>query len=87
MARVPPFTHLSLQFEGARAEVLDLNPEEVRLLREALFDEALSERLLQTINLAENRFLRDVALETRSVSAHARLAALAEHADALIARG
>lgn len=87
MARVPPFTLLSLQYEGARTEVLDLDPEEARLLRETLFDATLTERLLQTINLAENRFLRDVPLEARSVSAHARLAALAERARPLSARG
>jgi hypothetical protein len=80
MARVAPFTILSLQREGAAPPVLDLDAAEERLLRERLFDDAFSERLLHTINLSENRFLRDVALEARSVSAHARLAALAERA-------
>lgn len=87
MARVAPFTLVSLQFQGEKAEVLELDPEEARLLRETLFDEALTERLLQTINLAENRFIRDVPLEARGVSAHARLAALADRAGPLSARG
>lgn len=80
MARVAPFTLLSLQFEADRAEVLDLDPEEVELLRGRLFGEGLDEALLHRINLAENAFLRDVALDVRAVSAHARLAAHAERA-------
>jgi hypothetical protein len=76
MARVAPFTIVSVQLEGADPPVLELDAEEERLLREGLFDADLPERLLQTINLAENRFLRDLPLDARGVSAHARLAAL-----------
>lgn len=78
MARVRPFTILSLQYEGATVQVLDLDPEEARLLQDTLFDAELPERHLHRINLAENIFLRDMPLDARSVSAHARLAALAE---------
>lgn len=75
MARVAPLTILSVQPETG-ASFLDLNAQERQTL-ETLFDDAFSERLLQRINLAENRFLRSVSLEARGVSAHARLAALA----------
>jgi hypothetical protein len=93
MARVAPLTFVSLQYApGAAGECgggvfLEPDPEESRILREELFAEGLDERLLQRINLAENRFLRDHALETSAVSAHARLAAMAEARGLLSARG
>ncbi|MEM9049020.1 MAG: hypothetical protein AAGC92_09895 [Pseudomonadota bacterium] len=78
MARVAPLTILSVQPE-TRPSFLNLDAQERATLK-ALFDEALSERLLQRVNLAENRFIRSVAFEARGVSAHARLAALATEA-------
>jgi hypothetical protein len=88
MARVTPFTIVSVQHEAAAAAFLDLDDAEAALVREGLFDGELTERLLQRINLAENRFLRSVALDARAVSAHARLAALADRmAPTLSGRG
>ncbi len=88
MARVAPFSLVSIQIEGPAPAVLDLDPAEQHLLRENLFAGDLTERLLQRINLADNRFLRGVALDARSVSAHARLAALDDRETArLTARG
>lgn len=81
MARVPPFTIVSLQYEGPRGPaVLDPDPFEAALMVEGVFGDGIDERLLQRINLAENRFLRSVSIDVRSVSAHARLAALADRA-------
>ncbi|MEM8741951.1 MAG: hypothetical protein AAGE13_10705 [Pseudomonadota bacterium] len=78
MARVTPLTILSVQPEEG-ASFLDLSAPERALLMD-LFDDVLSERRLQRINLAQNTFLRAVAFEARAVTAHARLAALAAEA-------
>lgn len=79
MARVAPFTIVSLQYEGPEgAAVLEPDAAEAALMVDGVLGDGLDERLLQRINLAENRFLRAVSLDARSVSAHARLAALAE---------
>ena len=76
MARVEPLTFVSVQSEGAVRAFLELDEAERSFLRETLFVEPFDERTLLKINLAENRFLRSIALEAGSVSAHARLAAL-----------
>ncbi|SLN18036.1 hypothetical protein [Roseisalinus antarcticus] len=70
----PPLTYVSVQSEDG-PEVLDLAPEERQILRDTLFQPPLDERRLHTINSAQNVFLRDVALDARGVSAHARLSA------------
>ena len=81
LARVSPLTFLSVQVEGPtageRPVLLDLTEQERAMLAEGLFGEGVDERLLQRINLADNTFLRDVRLEARAISAHARLMALA----------
>lgn len=77
MARVTPLTLVSVQVDTPAPAVLDLDAEEVALIEQTLFDAALDEALLHRINLSENTFLRDLPLEARSVSAHARLAAMA----------
>ena len=83
LARVPLLTLVSVQQEpevpGKPPVLLDLDAEERETLRARLFgDEAgLDEATLHRINQAENRFLRQVTLEARSVSAHARLMAMA----------
>lgn len=77
MARVAPFTLVSLQAEGRGAPVLELDAGERTLLATGLFDAELTERRLQRINQAENVFLRAECLDARSLSAHARMAALA----------
>lgn len=76
MARVPPLTLLSVQVPGDPGTVLELDAQEAAAL-EGLFDADLTERKLQTINLSLNEFRREFLLEARSVSAHARMAALA----------
>jgi hypothetical protein len=77
MARVTPLTLVSVQVDTPAPAVLDLDAEETAMLTDGLFDETIPEALLHRINLAENTFLRDLPLEARSVSAHARLAAMA----------
>lgn len=87
MWRAPPLTLISVQRppregggdggEEGEFGFLDLDSAEKTLLETSLFDEALTERLLHRINMAQSTSVRSISLETRSVSAHARLAALA----------
>lgn len=75
LARVAPLTYVSVQAE-AGPQVLRLSPEEEKLIRDILFEAPLDERLLQRVNLMENEFLREARIDTRTVSAHARMEAL-----------
>jgi hypothetical protein len=77
LARVPPLTLLSVQIEDGDLRILELAREERAALHEALFDDDLTERLLLRVNLSEHQFLRETVLDTTTVSAHARLAAMA----------
>ena len=78
LRRITPLTMISVQVEGAdRAYVLDLTAEERAMLADGLFDEVLPETLLLRINLTENEFLRSSALDPATISAHARLLAMA----------
>lgn len=82
MARTPPLTLVSVQLDGPEPAVLDLDADERAALVDDLFDAAFDDALLHRINLSQNSFLRSVALDARSVSAHARLDALAARAGA-----
>ncbi|ARE40833.1 hypothetical protein RGUI_2692 [Rhodovulum sp. P5] len=77
LARIPPVTIVSLQTAEPEPTVLDMDEEEVALIHETLFDDEFTEQRMHITSLALGRFLHDVVLEARSVSAHARLAALA----------
>lgn len=79
-ARVPPLTLISVLHEGDRVQILDLDPDESDLLARTLFPGPKDERALHLANLAEAVQLRLFALEPATISAHARLAALAERA-------
>lgn len=72
--RLPPLTYVSVQSDVG-PEVVKLDATERAIIREALFQGKLTERLLQRINQSEGVFLRDVTFDARGVSAHARLAA------------
>ncbi|NCO86597.1 MAG: hypothetical protein GW886_08220 [Rhodobacterales bacterium] len=74
LGRLPPLTYVSVQSEDG-PEVVALDPSERAQIAAALFQPPLDERLLHRINQAEDVFLRDVVLDARQVSAHARLAA------------
>lgn len=71
---LPPLTYVSVQSEDG-PQVLDLTEVEQQVLRDTLFQPPLTARILHQINLSQNVFLRDITLEARQVSAHARLAA------------
>jgi hypothetical protein len=74
LRRLTPLTYVSIQADDP-PRVLDLDPEEVAFLRGALFAGGLTERALHEANTAEDDFLREVELQARGISAHARLAA------------
>jgi hypothetical protein len=75
LARVSPLTLVSVQSGTPEPHVLALDAEERRILQETLFDADLTERMLHAANLREDKVIREVRIETRGVSAHARLAA------------
>jgi hypothetical protein len=75
MARVAPLTLVSVQSEDGPA-LLRLSADEEALIRDSLFLPPLTERSLHRINLAADEQLRDIALDLRAISAHARLAAM-----------
>ncbi|MGP1357141.1 hypothetical protein [Roseicyclus sp.] len=75
LARVSPLTLVSVQSGTPEPHVLALDAEERRILAETLFDAELTERMLHAANLREDKVIREVRIETRGVSAHARLAA------------
>ncbi len=79
LARIAPLTYVSVQTgEGpdGRPAVLNLSPDEEKLIRQTLFQPPLDERRLQLINLSQDQCLRDIALDLRNVSAHVRLSAM-----------
>lgn len=78
LARVPPLTLVSVQGDTPDPHVLRLDAEDREVLRQGLFDRDLTERDLLAVNHRDNRYIREIAQETRAVSAHARLAALLE---------
>lgn len=75
LARVAPLTWVSVQSEDG-PEVLRLTGDEVALIRQGLFAAPLTERDLHRINLWQDDYLREVRLDARDLSAHARLAAM-----------
>jgi hypothetical protein len=75
LARVPPLTLVSVQSAVPEPHVLDLDAEDRAILEETLFDTDLTERMFHEANMREEQPIREVRIEARSVSAHARLAA------------
>ena len=82
LARVPPLTLVSVQSAVPEPHVLDLDAEDRAILEETLFDGDLTERMLHDVNMREGQPIREVRIEARSVSAHARLAAALKARDA-----
>jgi len=76
IARVTPLTLVSVQLGGADPAVLALSEPQQAMIAAELFGDGLSERLLHIINLRDDTLVRTATLEARSVSAHARMAAL-----------
>lgn len=77
LARVAPLTFVSVQAALPQPHVLNLDAGD-RAALDALFDGDLTERMLQEVNLKEDRMIRQISIEARAVSAHARLAAYLE---------
>lgn len=86
LARITPLTFVSVQAEAPKPHVLTLDEGDREAL-DNLFDDELSERELHRSALRLGRMLQVIALETRSVSAHARLAAALEKRAHQAARG
>ncbi|WP_227269460.1 hypothetical protein [Roseobacter weihaiensis] len=78
LARVTPLTLVSVQKPAPDPAVLDLDPQARQWLREALFDETLTEKALHAVTLRQATSIHMVTLETGTISAHARMAALRE---------
>ncbi|MBT8456089.1 MAG: hypothetical protein HKO95_16395 [Rhodobacteraceae bacterium] len=77
MARVPPLTFVSVQHEADTPQLLDLSADEQERIEETLFEGELTEARLLRVNFAQSTFLRQVVLDPRTISAHARMMALA----------
>jgi hypothetical protein len=75
LARVTPLTLVSVQSAVPGPHVMDLDVEDRAILQDTLFDADLTERMLHEANMREGQPIREVRIEARSVSAHARLAA------------
>lgn len=78
LARIPPLTLVTVQSDRPDPHVVSLDAEDRAVLRDGLFDEALTERDLLAVNHRDDLYIRDIAQEARAVSAHARLAARLE---------
>ncbi len=78
LARLPPLTYVSVQFEpeGGGPVFLDLTKAEMAMIREELLAAPLDEQELYRINMMQGKSLRMTSFDPAQVSAHARLAAL-----------
>lgn len=73
IARIAPLTLVSVQAEDP-PRILDLSQTD-RAEIGTLFDAELTEKMLHKVNARDRSYIRDIALEARSVSAHTRMAA------------
>lgn len=78
LARFPPMTLVSVQSEAPAPHLLSLDAKDRAVLQTGLFDADFTEHDLLVVNQRDDTYLRDVAQETRAVSAHSRLAAFLE---------
>lgn len=75
LALFSPLTLVSVQSETPSPHLLSLDAQACEVLQNGLFDADLTERDLLLANQRDDLYLRDIAQETRAVSAHSRLAA------------
>lgn len=75
LARVAPLTLVTVQWTEGPV-VLDLTAPERALIRDALFAPPLTEAAMHRLSLARSEPIHTVALEVRTIPAHARMAAL-----------
>lgn len=80
LARMPPLTLVSVLYETDGIEILDLDAATEADIRKTLFPGQDDEANLLRSNLADNLQIRQFSIDPRAISAHARLAALAEKA-------
>lgn len=78
LARIAPLTLVSVQQREPAPKVLTLDTDERQMIREGVFNTQLTERKLHLVGLRENENLRTIALDTATISAHARMTALLE---------
>lgn len=78
LARVPPLTLVTVQADLPKPHVLTLDAADRAVLVAGLFDADFTEADLLDVNHRDRVYLRDIAQDTRAVSAHARLAAVLE---------
>ena len=78
LARFSPLTLVSVQTETPEPHLLLLDAKDRAALKMGLFDAGFTERDLLTLNQRDDIYLRDIAQETRAVSALSRLAAFLE---------
>jgi hypothetical protein len=77
LARIAPLTFVSVQTDRPGPRLLSLDDGDRAALAD-LFDADLTERDLLAVNHRDDLYIRDIAQETRAISAHARLAAALE---------
>ncbi|SLN52140.1 hypothetical protein ROJ8625_02620 [Roseivivax jejudonensis] len=75
LARVPPLTLVSVQSAHPAPHLLDLQADDRAILHAGLFDAELTEAHLLAANQREDTYVREVEIDARSVSGHARMAA------------
>lgn len=75
LLRVAPLTLVSIQSDDG-PELLPLGADERDMIRDTLFAEPLTERMLQYIGLARGIEIHDLSFDPAKVSAHGRMAAL-----------
>lgn len=75
LARVPPLSLVSVQTALPEPHLLALDGDERAILDQTLFDADLTEKMVHAANLRDDIMIREVRIETRGVSAHARMAA------------
>lgn len=78
LARFRPMTLVSVQSETPAPHLLRLDAKDRAVLQTGLFDADFTEGDLLVMNQRDDVYLRDIAQETRAVSAHSRLVAFLE---------
>ena len=76
LARVRPLTLVSVQTAHPNPMVLALDAEDREMITDLLFDDIFDEAALHCVTLHARQNLHHVVLDARSISAHARMAAL-----------
>jgi hypothetical protein len=87
LARIPALTFVSVQTDQPKPHVMDLDAGDRAAITDGLFGGGFSERDLHRVNMFQDNFLRNIRLEARGVTAHARLAAWIDKAGTPLPEG